>query len=192
MSRRAALFLDRDGVINEDHAYVHRPDAFDFIPGIFDLVAQAKRLGLLVVVVTNQAGIGRGYYTEQDFLHLMEWVGEQFALHGGALDAVYFCPDHPVHGIGPYLRDTPMRKPGPGMIQAACRDLDIDPARSVLIGDQPTDLQAGIAADVGSTLLYRPHGLPPGIALPDASRIITSLAQALPWLRCAATAGTAG
>lgn len=176
---RRALFLDRDGVINVDHGYVCRIEDFQFIDGIFELVAQAVSRDYLVVVVTNQAGIGRGYYTEADFHHLMAWVAEQFELRAGRLDKVYFCPFHPTHGIGDYLRDTPMRKPGPGMIQQACAELDIDAGRSMLVGDNLTDMQAGLAAGVGSNLLLRPATASDAPGLPAGRvREITTLAQA--------------
>ncbi|WP_426321006.1 D-glycero-alpha-D-manno-heptose-1,7-bisphosphate 7-phosphatase [Pseudoduganella sp. R-43] len=149
---RPALFLDRDGVINVDHTYVYQKENFDFIEGIFELVAAAKRAGYLVVVVTNQAGIGRGYYTPEDFHLLMDWVGEQFAQRGGTLDGVYFCPHHPEHGIGTYKQDSQDRKPGPGMLLRAARELDIDLARSLMVGDKASDAQAGQAA--GLTRLY--------------------------------------
>jgi len=155
--RRRALFLDRDGVINEDTAYVCRQEHFTFIDGIFDLVASAKARGFLVVVVTNQAGIGRGYYTEADFHSLMKWVNGRFAAQGGALDKIYFCPSHPEHGVGAYRRESPFRKPAPGMLQAAIRELGIDPSRSVLIGDKMTDIEAGRAAGIAINLLFRPE-----------------------------------
>ena len=150
---RPALFLDRDGVINVDHAYVYQKENFDFIEGIFELVAAAKHAGYLVIVVTNQAGIGRGYYTPQDFHALMDWVGQQFAAHGGALDAVYYCPHHPEHGIGEYRQDSEDRKPGPGMLLRAARELNIDLARSLMVGDKASDAQAGQAAGL-SKLFY--------------------------------------
>ncbi len=155
--KRRALFLDRDGVINEDTAYVCRQENFTFIDGIFDLVASAKARGFLVVVITNQAGIGRGYYTEKDFHSLMKWVNSRFEAHGGTLDKIYFCPSHPEHGIGAYRRESPFRKPAPGMLQAAIRELDIDPSRSVLIGDKMTDIEAGRAAGITINLLFRPE-----------------------------------
>lgn len=176
MGQRPALFLDRDGVINIDHAYVHRREDFEFVDGIFDLVAAAKRVGYWVVIVTNQAGIGRGYYTEDDFHRLMQWVAEQFAAHGGVIDKTYFCPDHPEHGVGRYKRHSPFRKPGPGMILQAARELPIDLGRSILVGDKRSDIEAGVAAGVG-TLLYL--GSEPA---PAPARCLKCLAEALPHL----------
>ncbi|MCR4305428.1 MAG: HAD family hydrolase [Gallionella sp.] len=156
LSSRPALFLDRDGVINIDHAYVSKPEHFEFVDGIFELCRTAKRLGYLVFVVTNQAGIGRGYYTEQDFLNLTEWMCGVFNAQGVVIDRVYFCPSHPEYGIGKYKVDSPFRKPGPGMILQAAEEFDVDLARSVVVGDKETDIQAGIAAGVKCNLLYFP------------------------------------
>jgi D-glycero-D-manno-heptose 1,7-bisphosphate phosphatase len=150
---KRALFLDRDGVINVDHAYVHQIENFHFIDGIFELVAAAKSAGYLVVVITNQAGIGRGYYTEQVFLTLMTWVKQQFLQHQGDIDKVYFCPYHPVHGLGNYKKESSFRKPGPGMLLAAAQELAIDMQGSVMVGDKSSDCEAGTVAGVGTVLL---------------------------------------
>lgn len=147
------MFLDRDGVINIDHGYVHRKEEFEFVDGIFDLVAAAKKAGYLVIIVTNQAGIGRGYYTELEFHNLMEWVLEQFAMKAAAIDKVYFCPDHPEYGIGKYRRNSHFRKPGPGMILQAAEELSVDLGRSIIVGDKTSDVEAGVAAGVGTSLL---------------------------------------
>lgn len=152
--KKRALFLDRDGVINEDRGYVHRPEDIEFLDGIFELVAEAKRVGYLVVIATNQSGIGRGYYTEADFHALTEWMKLQFIECGGQIDAVYFCPYHPVDGIGEYRIDSDCRKPAPGMFLKAQRELDIDMKSSVLIGDRPSDMQAGLAAGIGTCLMF--------------------------------------
>lgn len=158
LSKRPALFLDRDGVINVDHGYVCKPEDFDFVDGIFELVAEANRLEYLVVVVTNQAGIGRGYYTEADFLALTDWMCTQFVEHGARIDAVYFCPDHPEHGIGAYRKESNFRKPGAGMLQQAATQLEIDLPRSLIVGDKDTDMQAGALAGVGCLLLFGKDG----------------------------------
>ena len=156
MTLRRALFLDRDGVINVDHAYVHKKENFEFIDGIFDLCRTAAALGYRIFVVTNQAGIGRGYYTEQDFLILTEWMCGEFRKEGVEIDKVYFCPTHPVHGVADYKVASPFRKPGPGMILQAAEEFGIDLARSVLVGDKETDIKAGIASGIEFTVLYWP------------------------------------
>lgn len=151
---RRALFLDRDGVINVNHGYVHQKENFDFIEGIHELILAANKAGLLVVIVTNQAGIGRGYYTEQTFHTLMAWVKIQISDRGGQIDAVYFCPYHPAHGIGKYRIDSECRKPRPGMILDAERDLSIDLSASIIVGDNISDIQAGVNAGVGRLVLF--------------------------------------
>jgi D-glycero-D-manno-heptose 1,7-bisphosphate phosphatase len=150
---RRAMFLDRDGVVNVDHGYVHRVEQFVFCEGIFDLVRLARRLGLITVVVTNQAGIGRGYYTEADFQSLSRWMLQEFELRRAQIDRVYYCPDHPEAVVAAYRRDSPMRKPQPGMILQARTELDLSLPESVLIGDKESDIEAGRRAGVGTTIL---------------------------------------
>ena len=162
MAPRRALFLDRDGVINVDHGYVHTPEKFEFVDGIFELCRAARQFGYLLVVVTNQAGIGRGYYSEADFHRLTDWMCEQFRMRGADIAKVYFCPDHPEHGIGRYRRESPMRKPNPGMILAAAAEFDLDLAACVLVGDKLSDVEAGRAAGVGRNLLFASGGADKG------------------------------
>ena len=157
-NKRRALFLDRDGVINVDHGYVYRQEQFEFIDGIFDLCRKAAELNYLVFVTTNQAGIGRGYYTEQQFHELTDWMCQEFLAQGVRIEKVYFCPFHPEHGLGEYKRESIFRKPGPGMILEAAREYALDLAASVLVGDKKTDIEAGITAGVGCNVLYRPDG----------------------------------
>lgn len=154
MTRRPALFLDRDGVINVDHAYVSKKEDFEFIDGIFDVCREAQRLGYLIFVITNQAGIARGYYSEQDFHDLTVWMKGVFLSEGCSLDAVYYSPFHPEHGIGMYKKDSACRKPNPGMIIQATLEFEVDLGRSVLVGDKATDIEAGVAAGVGCNLLF--------------------------------------
>jgi len=143
-------------VINIDHAYVSSKEDFEFIDGIFELCRVAQQLDFLIFVITNQAGIGRGYYTELDFLNLTDWMCEVFRLQGISIAKVYFCPFHPEHGIGHYKKDSDCRKPAPGMIIQATKEFDVDLEKSVLVGDKETDIQSGIAAGVGCNLLYDP------------------------------------
>lgn len=179
---RPALFLDRDGVINIDHAYVSKQEDFEFVDGIFELCRSAKKLGFLICVVTNQAGIGRGYYTEEDFLELTNWMCSVFSEEGCEIDKVYFCPTHPVHGVGEYKTDSQYRKPRPGMILQAVQEFDIDLTKSILVGDKETDIQAGIAAGIKCNLLYCAmfSEIPKKT---DAVAIIESLLHVLPFLK---------
>lgn len=168
---RPALFLDRDGVINVDTGYVHRIDAVRFLDGIFDLARRARSSGLARVVVTNQAGIAHGYFTEPDFARLMAWMRGRFAAAGAPLDGVYYCPHHP-EGRGAYRRACPRRKPAPGMLLQARDELDLDLARSVLVGDQERDIAAGRTAGVGTTVLLRAGADP---AASDADAVVARL-----------------
>lgn len=154
MSHRPALFLDRDGTINIDHGYTYKQNDFEFVEGIFELCRTAKKLGYLIFVVTNQAGIGRGYYSEKDFLKLTAWMCRVFNDRGIVIDNVYFCPYHPENGVRQYKVDSPNRKPRPGMILQAAEEFGVDLKRSVLVGDRETDIQAGLAAGVGCNLLF--------------------------------------
>jgi D-glycero-D-manno-heptose 1,7-bisphosphate phosphatase len=149
LDRRPALFLDRDGVLNEDQGYVHRWEDFRWIPGAREAVAAFNRAGWLVLVVTNQSGVGRGYYTEADMHALHARMAEDLASAGAHIDAFYFCPHHPDSDEAVYRHpDPPDRKPNPGMILRALADWPIDKARSVLVGDKDSDLEAAQRAGV--------------------------------------------
>lgn len=154
MTGRPALFLDRDGVVNVDHAYVYRKENFEFIDGIFDLCRHAKELGYLIFIITNQAGIGRGYYTEQDFEDLTRWMCDIFMNENAPIDKVYFCPTHPEQAIGDYRTESYFRKPAPGMILLAAKEFNVNLQDSVLLGDKFSDIEAGLAAGVGNNILY--------------------------------------
>jgi D-glycero-D-manno-heptose 1,7-bisphosphate phosphatase len=181
--KRPALFLDRDGVINQDHHYVIKKEDFEFIEGIFEVCRHAKQLGYLLIVVTNQAGIGRGYYTEQDFLQLMDWMCRVFRDQNAPIDKIYYCPSHPEAGIGPYKTDSPFRKPAPGMILQAAQEYSIDLSRSVLIGDKESDILAGTAAGVGCNILYLSCPLGSDTAYDSqATVVIDKLTGAIPFL----------
>ncbi len=146
MSNNKALFLDRDGVINLDHGYVYKREEFEFIDGIFELCLKAQANGFMLIIVTNQAGIGRGIYTQRDFDDLMKWVCEQFESKDIVINGIYNCPYHPEKGLGSYKKFSIDRKPGPGMLLNAMRDHRINLSQSLLIGDSFTDMYAGLAA----------------------------------------------
>ena len=151
--RHPALFLDRDGVINEEVGFLHRPEEVWFVPGIFSLMLTAQKLGYRLVVVTNQSGIGRGFYSEEDFQALMRWMGEELAREGITIDRIYHCPHHP-EGVGVYRRECDDRKPGPGMFLRAGKDLNLDLSASILVGDRLSDMQAGKAAGLRKCFLF--------------------------------------
>lgn len=148
-----ALFLDRDGVINHEVGYLHKPEQVRWVPGIFTLCAAARDLGYQLVVVTNQAGIGRGLYSQADFDALTTWMQAEFAARQVPLAAVYHCPFHPEHGLGPYRREHEDRKPSPGMLLRAARDLALDLSRSLLVGDRCSDIAAANAAGLPHAFL---------------------------------------
>jgi D-glycero-D-manno-heptose 1,7-bisphosphate phosphatase len=185
---RPALFLDRDGVLNVEVEYLHDPAALVLEPGAAAAVAAVNRLGLPVVVVSNQAGIGRGLYDEAAYHAVQRRLVELLAAEGARIDADYHCPHHPVHGLGPYRAACECRKPRPGMLLQAARDLGLDLRRSVLVGDKLSDLAAGRAAGCVAVLVRTGHGAAEeararaGAATPwDA--VHESLADALPFVR---------
>lgn len=179
---RPALFLDRDGVINVDRGYVHCIEDFEWLPGIFDLARAAVDGGLLIVVVTNQSGIGRGYYLPEDFQVVTAYMRARFAAEGAPLAAVYHCPFHP-DALWPEHRaaDHPLRKPRPGMILAARDELGIDLTSSILIGDRASDIEAGAAAGVGTLVLIGNRCPAPG-AVASAMRHFATVADAALWM----------
>lgn len=152
-----ALFLDRDGVINHDSGYTANTENFKFIDGIFDVCRAARACGYLIIVVTNQAGIGRGYYSEEDFHVLTRWMSNRFEAEGAPLIDVIYCPYHPEHGVGIYKRNSFNRKPNPGMLLIASVKYKLDLMRSIMIGDNISDMQAASNAGVGIRCHYCPN-----------------------------------
>ncbi|OOF69671.1 D-glycero-beta-D-manno-heptose 1,7-bisphosphate 7-phosphatase [Rodentibacter caecimuris] len=149
-----AIFLDRDGTLNVDHGYVHQIDDFHFIEGSINALKTLKEMGYLLILVTNQSGIARGYFTEQQFLQLTEWMDWSLADRGIDLDGIYYCPHHP-EGKGEFKQYCDCRKPQPGMLTQAIQELNIDPMQSVMIGDKADDLKAGINAGIKTNILVR-------------------------------------
>ncbi len=175
-----ALFLDRDGVINEEIGYLHLPADVRWVDGIFSLVRTARALGYRVVVVTNQAGIARGLYSTEDFEALMQWMGEVFRAEGAGLDGVYHCPFHPEHGLGAWRREHEDRKPGPGMLLRAARELGLDLGRSVMVGDRCSDVAAANAAGLRQAFLLRGTE---GAACPGSALAVDALLEVEAWLQ---------
>lgn len=149
-----ALFLDRDGIINVDHGYVYKIEEFEFMPKIFDLCKLAVEKGYLIIVITNQSGIGRGKYTELDFEKLTKWMIEQFSINSIYITDVFYCPHHPEKAIGHYLKTCDCRKPAPGLINQAVSKYQIDANQSIFIGDKQSDIEAATFAGIQKKVLF--------------------------------------
>ena len=144
-----ALFLDRDGVINKETNYLHKIEDFEFIEGIFDLCRYFKEKGYLIIVVTNQSGIARGYYSHEQFDVLTSWMIDEFAKKNIIVNKVYYCPHHPdISGA------CECRKPDIGMFIEAQKEFDIDLKNSIMVGDNERDIEAALKAGVEGTYLF--------------------------------------
>lgn len=174
-----ALFLDRDGVINEEAGFLYHSDNVRWKEGIFPLATLAVQLGYRLIVVTNQSGIARGLYTEADFNTLMDWMRAEFVAQGAALTGVYCCPFHPDHGDEHYRREHEDRKPSPGMLLRAAREHALDLSRSVMIGDRCTDI--GAANNAGLRQAFFISGTEDG-PCGGAHIPVSSLAEVERWL----------
>ncbi len=150
--RKPIAFLDRDGVLNKDLGYVCTPERFQLTDGAPEAIRRLNEQGYRVVVVTNQSGIARGYYSQQEFERFMEWVVARLAKSGARLDAYYYCPHHPTEGIGPLKTVCRCRKPQPGMLEQALRDFPTRVEASFLIGDRANDLVAAERAGLRGIL----------------------------------------
>jgi D-glycero-D-manno-heptose 1,7-bisphosphate phosphatase len=153
---RPALFLDRDGVINQEVNYLHRPDDVVMIAGTADAIAYANGLQIPVIVITNQAGIARGKYTEAELHAVNRHIAN--LISPAVIDAVYHCPHHPEGIVVALQVDCDCRKPHPGMLHRAAVELQIDLTRSVFVGDKISDLEAARAAGCGSVLVRTGYG----------------------------------
>jgi D-glycero-D-manno-heptose 1,7-bisphosphate phosphatase len=152
-SRRGAIFFDRDGVLNEDVGFVHRVADYRWIEGAREAVKMVNDAGLLAIVVTNQSGVARGFFDEEDVRRLHDWMAKDLAEIGARIDAFYYCPYHEGATVPAYrIVDHPDRKPNPGMILRAISDFAIDPKRAVAIGDKTRDIEAGRRAGVDARL----------------------------------------
>ncbi|CAN5534220.1 D-glycero-alpha-D-manno-heptose-1,7-bisphosphate 7-phosphatase [soil metagenome] len=174
------LFLDRDGVINREIGYLSKAEEVIFVDGIFSLCRTAQSLGYRLMVITNQAGIARGYYTEEAFQDLMSWMRDEFRREQVELDAVYHCPYHPEHGIGHYKQEHEDRKPGIGMLLRGQKAFDLDLAQCVMIGDRCTDVVAANAAGLRQAFLIA--GTEDDAACGGAFLPVRSLHEVESWL----------
>ena len=148
MSEKKLCLLDRDGVLNADKDYLHKPEDVEWIPGSRESIAWLNRQGFRVVVVTNQSGVARGFFTEDTVRMLHEWMATEVKKAGGDIAAFYYCPHLPGSAVKQYDVDCDCRKPKPGLIVKALRDFDVLPCNAFLIGDSPRDVEAAEAAGV--------------------------------------------
>ncbi len=172
---RQAVFLDRDGVINLDRAYVSRWEDFEFVPGAVDAMRRLKAAGYALVVVTNQSGIARGYYSEAQYQALTAAMQQALADAGAAVDAVYHCPHHPKGQLAELAIECDCRKPAPGMILRAAKDLNLSLADSVLIGDTRSDIKAARAAGIGRAYIVQSDNAESGQGLAGADAACADL-----------------
>ncbi len=155
---KPGVFLDRDGTINKEVGYLHEAEKLSLIPGAAQAIKRLNDFGLPVVCVSNQAGVARGYYSVEAVAEVHQKLEELLAAEGAHLDGIYFCPHHPTEGRHPYRTDCQCRKPGPGMLEKAASELNIDLSRSYLIGDSLTDIQAAENAGLKAILVLTGYG----------------------------------
>jgi len=168
MVKRSAVFLDRDGTINVEREFIHRIEDFEFIPGAPQAIRLLKAAGFMVIVVTNQSGVARGYYDEAAIDLLHRHMDAELAGFGAVIDAYYFCPHHPEHGTGKYRKQCGCRKPLAGMLYQAAEDFSLDLTTSYIIGDRLADVEAGLNAGCIPLLVRTGYGADESIKLqPD-------------------------
>ncbi|QXE92247.1 D-glycero-beta-D-manno-heptose 1,7-bisphosphate 7-phosphatase [Geomonas subterranea] len=179
MGKQRAVFLDRDGTINEEVQYLSRVEDFRLIPGVPYALQRLKDAGFLLVVVTNQSGVGRGLYDETALQAVHDRMHEELGVFGITIDACYFCPHHPEHAVGHYRVECSCRKPSPGMLEQAAVDLDIDLSRSYMIGDKLGDIEAGLNAGCTSLMVLTGYGAVESARLPKGVRAYEDLQAAV-------------
>ena len=156
--KRRAVFLDRDGTINVEKDYLHKVEDFEFIPGAPEAIKKLKDAGFLVIVVSNQSGVARGYFDGDAVTLLHEHIQDELKGYDTVIDAFYFCPHHPDEGLGAYKVDCNCRKGNPGMLLQASRENDLDLQNSFMVGDKLADIEAGERAGCKSILVLTGYG----------------------------------
>jgi len=152
---KKALFLDRDGTITVDKGFVHKKEDLELLPGVAEAIRLANEHGFMVVVVTNQSGVARGYFTEEDVQTFNAYLAQILAEQGARIDAFYYCPHHPEAPVETYRKACSCRKPRPGLLLQAAQELDIDLSQSWMVGDSPRDVEAGKRAGCKTILLEK-------------------------------------
>lgn len=175
---KRAVFLDRDGTINVEKDYLYRIEEFEFISGAPEAVRLLNEAGFFVVIVSNQSGVARGYYTEEDVGNLHRFIAAELKKSEAVVDAWYYCPHHP-QGRGSYSLACRCRKPLPGMLIEAAQRHDIDLAASVMIGDKLADIEAGRAAGCRSILVRTGYGAEDEPCVPTGTEVYDDLLAAV-------------
>ncbi len=180
MAPEPGLFLDRDGTINREVDYLGDPDDLELIPGVADAIRRAHEAGYRVVVITNQSGIARGLFGEKDLIAIHARLDELLAAEGAAVEGYYSCPHHPDFGGERYQRACDCRKPAPGLLLEAARDLDLDLARSACVGDSLRDLEAARRAGIPARYLVATgKGQDQRSGLGEGDHFVADLAEAV-------------
>ena len=182
---RAAVFLDRDGTLIEERGYLDRLDMLSVFPWTADALRLLKRAGFATVVITNQAAVARGIIDEAFLAEVHRELSARLERGGAAIDRYYYCPHLADAKLEQYRQACRCRKPEPGMIERACREMDLDPSRSVMVGDRWLDVACGRAAGTRALLVRTGHGgyeaeAPPGGLRADA--ILDNLMEAAGWI----------
>lgn len=155
---RPTVFLDRDGTVNAEVHYLSQPDQLRLLPTVSEAISMLNSIEIAVVIVTNQAGIARGYFPEHRLIEIHDHLKRMLAEQHAQLDGIYYCPHHPTAGLGAYRIVCECRKPMPGMLTRAAADLELDLPRSLMIGDRESDLQAGANAGCQTALVTTGYG----------------------------------
>jgi D-glycero-D-manno-heptose 1,7-bisphosphate phosphatase len=182
---RPAVFLDRDGTLIEERGYLDRLELLTLFPWTTDAIRLLNRAGLAVVVITNQSAIGRGLIDEPFLAQVHAALDAELTAGNARIDRYYFCPHLADANVERYRLDCRCRKPGPGMIEQACREMGLDPARSVMVGDRWLDVGCGQAAGTKTVLLRTGHGGHEEAHVPDGARadaILNNLMEAVGWI----------
>ena len=181
----AAVFLDRDGTIIEEVSYLDRPERVALFPWTIDAIRSLNQAGLRVVVVTNQSGVARGFFTEATVDQVHRRVSDLLAVGGASVDAYYYCPHHPGGSVAEYTRVCDCRKPAPGLIDRAVRDLGVDPRQSVVVGDRWLDIAMAQQVGARGVLVrtgYGAHEEPRRPANLAADAVVNNLVEAVSWV----------
>lgn len=172
---KKAVFFDRDGVINIDRAYVYKVEDFELVDGILEAAKYLYDAGYLLVIITNQSGIARGYYSEDDLARLNAHTKQLFDNAGAPIAQIYYCPHHPNKGLAQYVCQCDCRKPLPGLFLRAAQEFNIDMNQSIAFGDKLRDLQAAQAAGVSTRILVGRDAL----SIPEITSPATAVARSV-------------